>query len=302
MLAYGVRVRWGKVTIIGIGLLGGSIGLALRKRKLAREVYGFARRQATVGLSLRSGSVSKAGSDLHEAVAGAELVILCTPISQMESLTDALLPSLKRGALVTDVGSVKAPVVTRLSASVKSAGGHFVGSHPMAGSERSGIQAARAELFQDAVCVISPVAGTSKSAIRKIAGLWTDLGSRVLTLNPALHDKLVSRASHLPHLVASMLACQVLDPRQDGHLMELCAAGFRDTTRVACGSPEMWRDIAMANRSNLAKDLARFEKNLRRLRERLSNGDAAGVESILQTAAERRKAWKEPGRKDRSAE
>jgi prephenate dehydrogenase len=302
VLAYGVSVRWGKITIIGIGLLGGSIGLALRKRNLAREVHGFARRKATVQLALKSGVVSRAGSDLHQAVQGADLVILCIPVSQMEAVTAELLPSLKRGAIVTDVGSVKAAVVRRLSPVVRKAGGYFVGSHPMAGSEKSGVRAARADLFHNTVCVITPTVGGSKSSLRKVAGFWTALGSQVLTLNPALHDKLVSRASHLPHLVASALASQVLDPRQDERQAQLCASGFRDTTRVACGSPALWRDIAMANRTNLSRDLAQFEKNLRRLREKLSMGDAAGIEALLQTAAGRREAWKEPEGKACSAE
>lgn len=302
VLAYGVRVRWGKITIIGVGLLGGSIGLALRQRKLAREVHGFARRKATVRQALKSGAVNHAGTDLREAVTGADLIILCTPISQMEALTSELLPSLKRGAIVTDVGSVKANLVRQLCPGVRKAGGHFVGSHPMAGSEKSGIRAARADLFEDAVCVISPTAGTSKTAVRKVERLWTAVGSRVLTLNPALHDKLVSRASHLPHLVAAVLASQVLDPRQDERQAQLCSTGFRDTTRVACGSPGMWRDIAIANRTNLVRDLAQFEKNLRKLRRQLSVGDAAGIEAVLRTASERREAWNDPAGKACSAE
>jgi prephenate dehydrogenase len=296
VLAYGVGVRWGKVTIIGMGLLGGSLGLALMKHKLAREVYGFARRKATIGQCLKNGVTHRAGIHLDEAVAEADLVVLCTPTSQMASVTGAFLPVLKQGAIVTDVGSVKVPVVRKLGPLVRKAGGHFVGSHPMAGSERSGVSAARADLFEEAVCVVSPTGTSNPAAAKKIVRFWRSLGAEVLTLTPALHDKFVSRASHLPHLVACALAKQVLDPRRDRRQRDLCAAGFRDTTRVACGSPDLWRDISLANRDNLIRDLADFEKNLRRLRKLLAEGDTAGLERFLRSAAERRIVWE--GRSD----
>lgn len=300
-LSYGVRVRWGKVTIIGVGLLGGSIGLALRRRKLARDVVGLVRRQAAIQESLRTGAVSRAGADLREAVSGADLVIFCTPIARMESLVAEMVPELKPGAIVTDVGSVKAPVVRALCGRIRKGGAHFVGSHPMAGSERGGVRMARADLFEGAVCVVTPTPGTSRSALRQVRGLWQALGSRVLTMEAALHDKLVSRASHLPHLMACALAAQVLDPRQDKRQAALCASGFRDTTRVAAGSPEMWRDIALANRRNLVRDLAQFEKRLAALRRCLDRGDTLEIEAFFSEAQRLRVNWK-PGRGSTSQE
>ncbi len=284
-------MRWGKVTILGVGLLGGSIGLALRKRRLAREVYGFVRREATRREAIRAGAVDQAGMDLREAVRGADLVILATPIAQMEPLVVQMLPDLKRGALLTDVGSVKAPVVRWVASKIRKAGGEFVGSHPMAGSEKGGVEAARADLFRRAVCVVTPEAGTAEVAVGKVRRLWESLGAEVLILEAALHDQLVSRASHLPHLVAAALAAQVLDPRRDGRQSALCATGFRDTTRVACGSPAMRRDIALANRKHLVRDLASFEKRLAALRGWLRRGDAVAVERFLASAQRLRLGW-----------
>lgn len=284
-------MRWGKVTIIGVGLLGGSIGLALRKRKLAREVYGFVRREATRREAVEAGAVNRAGMDLEEAVRNADLIILATPIAQMDGLVDPMLPVLKSGAIVTDVGSVKAPVVRSVGSKIRKAGGQFVGSHPMAGSEKGGVEAARADLFRRAVCVVTPEAGTAEVAVGKVRRLWESLGAEVLILEAALHDRLVSRASHLPHLVAAALAGQVLDPRRDGRQSALCATGFRDTTRVACSSPAMWRDIALANQKNLVRDLAAFEKRLAALRGWLMQGDAVAVERFLATAQKLRLGW-----------
>lgn len=290
-LAYRVGVRWSKVTIIGIGLLGGSIGLAVRKRRLARVVYGFVRRKAAAREGLRRGALSEAGLDLHDAVADADLVIFCTPISQMEALATQALPSLKRGAIVTDVGSVKNPVVRKLAAKIRRAGAQFVGSHPMAGSERGGVKAAQAELFTDAVCVVTPDRNASKAAVRKVESFWRSLGSRVMSMDASVHDKLVSRTSHLPHLLASALTVQVLDRRQDKRYAQLCATGFRDTTRVAGGSPEMWRDITLANRRNIVRDLAQFEKRLAALRHVIANGSEKQLEHFLAEARELRGTW-----------
>jgi prephenate dehydrogenase len=292
-VAYGVGVRWGKVTIIGVGLLGGSIGRTLKQRKLAHHVVGHVRRRSRVRECLAAGVVDQAMLDLTGAVEGADLVLLCTPISEIAPLALQLRPALKRGAIVTDVGSVKAPIVRRLGSPIRRAGGQFVGSHPMAGSAQGGVRFSRSDLFQGAVCVITPDDLASAAAVRKTAGFWRSLGARVLNMKASTHDRLVSRASHLPHLVASALANQILDPRQDKRQAQLCATGFRDTTRVAAGSAGIWLDIAMANRSNLIRDLARFERNLAELRQSLDSGDGVAVERFLSSAQRLREGWED---------
>jgi prephenate dehydrogenase len=284
-------VRWKKITLVGVGLLGGSLGMALRKRRLAGSVMGFVRRAASVAECERLGAVTLATLDLQRAVEGADLVVLCTPIAQMRGLVKDMLPVLKRGALVTDVGSVKGSVVRDLEALVAKAGAHFVGSHPMAGAEKMGVAAARADLFAGAVCVITPTRKSNPAAVRQVEHLWKSVGSRLLRLAPEAHDDLVSRSSHLPHVVATQLVNLVLSPEHSREQEMLCANGFRDTTRIASGSPEMWRDIALANRKNLSQALGTFADGLLDFRRALKGGDGKAVTKFFEQARERRDLW-----------
>ena len=288
-------MRWKKVTLVGVGLLGGSLGLALKKRKLAERVVGFVRRAGSIRECKRVGSVDEATLDLEEAVTGADLVVLCTPIAQMRSLVERMQGALKPGAIVTDVGSVKAGIVADLEPLLAQAGVCFIGSHPMAGAEKTGVAAARADLFEKAVCVVTPTRRTNKRALQKTEKLWKSLGCRVLLLPPDRHDALVSRSSHLPHLVAATLVNQVLDPRAAKQQAALCANGFRDTTRIASGSPEMWRDIASANRKHIGESLAVFVRDLQKLQRLVAKGDADSIERFLSEAKSRRDKWQEFG-------
>ncbi|MBW8865379.1 MAG: prephenate dehydrogenase/arogenate dehydrogenase family protein [Verrucomicrobia bacterium] len=284
-------MQFQKISIIGVGLLGGSIGLAVRRRKLAREVAGYVRRAASLKDCERAGAVDYATTDLLAAVSNADLVILCTPLAQMRSLTEQILPALKRGAIVTDVGSVKAGVVRELDAVLKKSGVHFVGSHPMAGGEKMGVLAARADLFKNAVCVVTPSKNSKAGAVSKVDRFWEALGARTLRLDPAQHDLAVSRASHLPHVVAATLAGLVLDSRQPKAQAALCANGFRDTTRIASGSPEMWRDIVLANRKNVSQSMDAFMVELKRFQAALKKSDGAAVEKFFASAKARRDGW-----------
>ena len=284
-------VHWQKVTLVGVGLLGGSLGLALRRRHLAGRVVGFVRRPASVAESRKAGAVDAATCDLLEAVAGSDLIVLCTPISQMRPLLERMLPALTPGAIITDVGSVKAGVVRDLEPLAREAGAHFVGSHPMAGAEKTGVAASRVDLFANAVCVVTPGKRSHKPAARAVEGLWRAVGGRVLRLAPEVHDALVSRSSHLPHVAAAALANYVLDPRHPKRQPELCATGFRDTTRIASGSPEMWRDIALGNRRNLNGAIEALIRDLRRFQRALRGQDAAAISAFFKQAKRRRDAW-----------
>jgi len=284
-------VRWRKAAIIGVGLLGGSLGMALRRRGLADEVFGYVRREATIAEALEAGAVDRAGTSLMEAVRDADLVVLCTPVARMRELALELSPGLKRGVHVTDVGSVKAAVVEAVAPMVEKAGGHFVGSHPMAGSERTGVRAARDDLFAGAVTVVTSAEGVDTEAQGRIRALWESVGSKVLTMTPAEHDALVSRSSHLPHFVAAALARYVLSPEHPAVQACLCATGFRDTTRVASGSPEMWRDIGLGNREAILAALEGMEGALAEFRRLLEAGDGPGLQDFLSVAKARRDAW-----------
>jgi prephenate dehydrogenase len=290
-MRYSAPVQFQKITIIGVGLLGGSIGLAVRQRKLAREVAGYVRREASLHDCERAGAVDYATTDLLAAVSHADLVVLCTPLAQMRALAQQFLPALQRGALVTDVGSVKADVVREVAAVIRKGGAHFVGSHPMAGGEKMGVLAARADLYANAVCVVTPGRHANPGAVRKLEKFWQSLGARTLRLDAAQHDLLVSRSSHLPHVVAAALVNLVLAPARPQTQLGLCATGFRDTTRIASGSPEMWRDIALANRKNLARSLAAYTTQLGDFQTALKQGDAAAVEKFFTQAKVRRDNW-----------
>lgn len=284
-------MRWNKITLVGVGLLGGSLGLALRRGKLAKEIAGYVRREATVRECEHAGATDFATTDLLAAVSGADLVVLCTPLTQMKPLVRQLLPALKRGAIVTDVGSVKASVVKEVETMITKAGAHFVGGHPMAGGEKSGVLAARGDLFDRAICVITPTKRTNRVALQKVEKLWLAVGARILRTTPEAHDEFVSRSSHLPHLTAATLATTVLDPKHPKEQALLCATGFRDTTRIASSSPEMWRDIALTNRRQLGRALDGFLVELGRFRKALKRGDAAAIAKFYSTAKERRDKW-----------
>jgi prephenate dehydrogenase len=289
-------MQFRKITLVGVGLLGGSLGLAIKQRRLAARVEGYVRRSASVTECTQMGVADLVTQDLTQAVAEADLVVFCTPLAQMRGLTEQMLPALKPGALVTDVGSVKGIVVKELEPLVAGAGGHFIGSHPMAGAEKMGVSAARVDLFDRALCVVTPTAKTSPATVQAMEQFWQALGARTLRLTPEVHDELASRASHLPHIVAAELANYVLSPVHAKEQALLCANGFRDTTRIASGSPEMWRDSALANRHNLGRILGVFIEDLQEFRVALEHGDSQSITEFFEKAKQRRDAWCEQSR------
>jgi prephenate dehydrogenase len=238
-----------------------------------------------------AGAVDYATMDLLAAVSNADFVILCTPLAQMRPLVEKTLPALKRDAIVTDVGSVKASVVREIESLVQKSGVHFVGSHPMAGGEKTGVTTARAGLFGNTICVVTPTRKSNKAALEKVEQFWKSLGARTLRLAPEQHDLFVSRSSHLPHVVAAALAGLVLNPVLPKQQAALCANGFRDTTRIASGSPEMWRDIVLANRKNLVKSLNEFIADLRKFQKSLNKADAKAIVKFFEQAKTRRDVW-----------
>jgi len=281
----------GKVTIVGMGLLGGSLGLALRERRLAARVVGYVRRPEAAAECERRGAADRATHDLAGAVKDADVVVLGTPIGQMRPLMEEMAPALTPGTVVTDVGSVKQTVVHDLEPMAASTGAWFIGSHPMAGAEKMGVAHARANLFEGALCVITPTPRSDPAALARAEALWKGVGMRVLRLDAGLHDQLVARSSHLPHLVASVLADAILDPEAPKEQALLCANGFRDTTRVASSSPEMWRDIALANRAPLGEALDALSAQLDAMRQALAASDAAALSALFHRAKERRDRW-----------
>ncbi len=280
-----------KVSIIGVGLLGGSLGLAMRERQLAGRVEGWVRRRESVAECNERGVADLVSTDLADVIQDADLIIVCTPVEHMRATLEPAFGALKPGAIVTDVGSVKLPVVRELAALVSAAGARFVGSHPMAGGERVGVNWSRADLFSLGVCALTPTADSDPAAVAQLVEFWEGVGMRVLKVSPEQHDEFVARSSHLPHLLASVLAAYVLDPQFPGEQRDLCAGGFRDTTRIASGPVPMWRGILSANRENLVKDIDALTGRLQELRDALARNDADRIEAILKEAHDRREHW-----------
>ncbi len=240
------------VSIVGVGLIGGSVGLALRQRRLANKVVGIGRRMSSLEKALEAGAVDEVTLEVEEGVREAELAVLATPVGVMERLAGRVASGMPRGGLLTDVGSTKGLLAQQLQRAV---GGslYYVGSHPMAGSEKRGVEQARGDLFDGALCFVTPTEHSPRQAITAVRELWEALGARVRLLTPAEHDRIMAVASHLPHLVAAALV-NLATPS----VMDCAGSGFRDTTRIASGDPRMWTDVCMHNRDRLLEALRLF--------------------------------------------
>ena len=269
------------VTIVGVGLLGGSAGLALKAFDPNIKVAGVGRRRESLEQARAIGAVDTIHTDVAEAVAATDLVILATPVGAFEKHMRSVAERLRPGAIVTDVGSTKVSVVR--AAHRLLGAGRFCGSHPMAGSERKGPGFARADLFHGATCILTPTHVTPPEVAEKVRTLWQRMGMRTVTMTPARHDRVIARVSHLPHALASLL--MLLPEMAD---LDVSATGFRDTTRLASGDPEMWRDIFLTNRAGILRALDDFHKSLRGLRELVADGDGKGLEEFFAAAKKRR--------------
>ncbi|MCL2701152.1 MAG: prephenate dehydrogenase/arogenate dehydrogenase family protein [Phycisphaerae bacterium] len=274
------------ITIIGVGLLGGSLGLAVKARDSAVRVVGVGRRRESLAAALARGAIDEASLDAAEAVAAAELVVLATPVGAFQGHLRTVAAALKPGAVVTDVGSTKSQVVRcaqRLLARRRSDGIAFVGSHPMAGSDRRGPESAREDLFTGATCILTPTAACRGDAVEAVDAFWQALAMRTVRMTPAAHDRAVARISHLPHALATLL---MTVPGDDD--LRVAASGFRDMTRLAGSDPEMWRDIFATNRKEILAALRRFQGRLDGLVQLLEAGDDVGIERLLAKSRARR--------------
>jgi prephenate dehydrogenase len=271
------------VAILGPGLIGGSLGLALRRRSPELDLRVWSRRRESADAVTALGFASTATCDLRDAVSGAATVVLCTPVELMPSLAASIVSFLDRDTLVTDVGSVKQSVIDALEPIL---GSRFVGAHPVAGSEKNGLDAAREDLFDDAPCVITPTSRSDPEAVDRAEFLWTAAGARVVRMTPAAHDSALARTSHLPHLLAAALVNTV--SRHDPEIQAISGGGYRDTTRIASGSPEMWAGILLANRDATLAALDDFIAMLDTIRNGLDENDAGSVIKFLKSAREKR--------------
>jgi len=264
--------------------LGGSIGLAAKEYGSAEEVVGYGHRPETLKEALQLGAVDRVTGGAAEAVKGADLVILCTPVGLFRSILLEIAQSLKPGAIVTDVGSTKRGVVG-IAEEILPKTVQFVGSHPMAGSEKRGVRHASADLFEGAVCIMTPTPHTNPAAWEKVESFWRRLGMSTVRLSPEEHDRRLADVSHLPHALAAALVTM-----QEDASLPLAGKGFRDLTRVAAGDGGIWRDILLENRDNLRRSAQQLKHHLDELLARLDAGDAESVREWLDAAAARRRS------------
>lgn len=253
-------VLFNKITIIGVGLIGGSVGLAVKKRKLAKEVIGLCRRESSKKKAEKFKAVDWATLDFKTALYDSDLVIVATPAAKIVEFSLKASKFMKKGAVLTDVGSVKDRIVKSIENKIKK-DIHFVGSHPLAGSEKSSVLNAKNNMFENSICVLTKTNRTNVTALNKIKKFWQAIGAKVTILLTKEHDQIVSEISHLPHLLAMSLCLSV-----DKKALRFASSGFKDTTRIAASEAELWSDIFLFNKEVLIKSANKLEKSLKKLK------------------------------------
>lgn len=285
-----------KVVICGVGLIGGSFALAVKSALAGRRdvrIVGMGRTRAALEQALQLGVIDEIGSDWPSALKDADMVLLGMPVGQMAPVMQAIAPHLEPQTLVTDGGSTKSDVVTAARAAFGDKIHQFVAGHPIAGAEKSGVAAARADLYHGKRVVLTPLPENAPAAVKAIRAVWEVCGAKVSELAPDEHDRVFAAVSHLPHLLAFALVHDLAGRSNADQLFGFAAGGFRDFTRIASSHPEMWRDICLANRKALLKELDAYMAELLRTRVLLASADSAGLEAMFATARARRDAWLE---------
>lgn len=277
-------VHFKRLTIVGVGLIGGSLARVCRKKAMAEELVGVGRKKANLELALELGVIDRWTHDVEEGVAGADGVLLATPVGSFLTLARQMAPHLEEGCLVTDAGSTKGTLVGALE-EVLQPRARFVGGHPIAGTEKSGVEASFETLFEGYRCILTPTARTDPEALALVKALWEACGMDVVSMEPVTHDCLMAAISHLPHMVAYALVHAAKDLSFNGHEpMAYSAGGFRDFTRIAASDPVMWRDICLNNREPLVAMIDRFSDCLAEVRRAVEAGDGAGLEELFEAA------------------
>jgi prephenate dehydrogenase len=280
-----------RVVIVGAGLIGGSFALALKQAGAARHIVGLGRSPEALARALELGIIDEVCATPEAAMRGAGLVLLAAPVAQTGAILAALLPYLEAHTIVTDAGSTKSDVVAAARAALKERVHQFVPGHPIAGSESNGPDAARAQLYRGKKAVLTPLPENSAADVDKVAAAWAACGAIIHRLTPQEHDKVFAAVSHLPHLLAFALVDDIAAKPHAGLLFQYAASGFRDFTRIAGSSPEMWRDISLANRDALLEELDAYLAQLTGVRAMLAAGDGPALEDVYANAQRARCAW-----------
>ncbi|MCK5306039.1 MAG: prephenate dehydrogenase/arogenate dehydrogenase family protein [Candidatus Omnitrophica bacterium] len=275
-----------KIAILGVGLIGGSIGLAVKKKGAAQEIRGLTTKRSTLAKALCRKAIDSGTLSLKKAVSGADLVIICTPVKMVSRIIKKILPYLKKGCLITDVASTKGEIVEEVEKILPS-GVSFVGGHPMAGSERTGVEFARAGLFEGSVCIVTKSKRTTLNDLKKISAFWRKLGAKVKVLTPGRHDEIVARISHLPHLAAVALVNELNNGDTD-----FVSSGFRDTTRISSSSAKIWRDICLSNRRCISLALDGYIRRMKVIKKEIDDLNGPAISREFKKAKTARKMIK----------
>ena len=272
------------VGIVGVGLIGGSIALAIKQHGVARTVIGVGRNAARLAEASNRGIIDEGVVDLAAAARKCDLLIFCTPVDRIVPGVREAAAACRPKTVITDAGSTKGCICRDLAEGLPQ-GIAFVGSHPLAGSEQQGFENAAGRLFEKRICVMTPLPATPLAAVERVSAFWTGLGAVVVEMTPDAHDWALAETSHLPHLAAAALAATLSAQNQS-----LAATGFRDTTRIASGDPDLWTAIFLGNRESLLASLEKYEREIGKLRQALEENDAEGLKNLMQVAKMRRDA------------
>ena len=279
-----MKSKFKKVVIVGPGLIGGSIGLALRSYKLAELIVGVARHRSTLSQAKKRKVIDFGCRDIKRAVIDADLVILAIPVGSIKKIITQMKDSLKAGCIVFDVGSSKKEIVEVVEKFLHESVS-VVGTHPMAGSEKTGVINSKKSLFENSISFITKTRKTNPKALKQVLTLWKKLGARTIILSPAVHDRIVAQVSHLPHFIVVALVASVSDK-----FLKFAATGFKDTTRIASGAADMWRDISFSNKEAILRSITEFEKKLNSLKKLLKEDRPALFTRQLMAAKAKRDA------------
>lgn len=275
-----------RVTIVGPGLLGASIGMAIQEKGIAKEIWAHLRNEKKRQVCNNSIWCKKALTNLKDAVKQSDLVVVCTPVDNIIEQLPNLSEWVKPGCLVTDVGSLKQDICLLARKSFLNKKAYFVGSHPMCGSEKEGMKYATPKIFEQKHCIITPMGGENKDNYQKIVSFWNSLGLKVTQLTPEIHDQIVGSISHLPHIIATTLI-NTLDQKNE-NWMSLSGNGLKDTTRIASGNASMWGKILLGNKDHLILDIEQMIQKLNEFKEVLTLGDEKKLFALLASAKKRR--------------
>lgn len=278
-----------KVTIIGLGLIGGSLARALRDSNTAGEVYGVDVDQSSIDYALSEGIIDAGSTDIIKGVQNADIIVIATYVGTIAKTAESFIASAREGSIITDVGSVKGDVVREIE-EILPPGVHFIGGHPIAGNENSGVRAAVRDLYKGKRCILTPTQKTDPDAISKVTALWESVGCDVYTLDPDTHDRILGFVSHLPHIVAYSLINSVISSDNPDELFNFAGGGLKDYTRIAASSPEMWTEIFRANKTQVLEAIKHFKSSLESIEEAIENEDKDKLISELQKAAGSRRS------------